>query len=80
MWGNLTERFQISLIKLCSIRSHEMDSGICGAKFNFNIIVAYLLKSRTGEPEKQPLLANGSKITFISTQWPRNKQRNNIRC
>jgi hypothetical protein len=29
--------------------------------------VAYLLKARTVEPEKQPLLANGSE-TFVSTQ------------
>jgi hypothetical protein len=30
--------------------------------------VAYLLKARTVEPEKQPLLANGSEATFISKQ------------
>jgi hypothetical protein len=30
--------------------------------------VAYLLKARTVEPEKQPLLANGSETTFISRQ------------
>jgi hypothetical protein len=44
--------------------------------------VAYFLKARTVEPEKQPLLANGSEITFVSRQrgmspflrspnWPR---------
>jgi hypothetical protein len=27
-------------------------------------IVAYLLKARTVEPEKQPLLGNGSETTF----------------
>jgi hypothetical protein len=27
-----------------------------------------LIKSRTGEPEQQPLLANGSEITFVSRQ------------
>jgi hypothetical protein len=32
------------------------------------IIVAYLLKARTVEPEKQPLLANGFETTFISRQ------------
>jgi hypothetical protein len=31
-------------------------------------IVAYLLKARTMEREKQPLLANGSETTFVSTQ------------
>jgi hypothetical protein len=30
--------------------------------------VAYLLKARTAEPEKQLLLANGSEITFYSRQ------------
>jgi hypothetical protein len=30
--------------------------------------VAYLLKARTVEPEKQPLLANGSEATFVSRQ------------
>jgi hypothetical protein len=31
-------------------------------------IVAYLLKARTVEPEKQPLLANGSETTVVSRQ------------
>jgi hypothetical protein len=31
--------------------------------------VAYLLKARTVEPEKQLLLANSSETTFISMQW-----------
>jgi hypothetical protein len=31
-------------------------------------IAAYLLKARTVEPEKQPLLVNGYKTTFISRQ------------
>jgi hypothetical protein len=31
-------------------------------------IVAYFLKARTVEPEKQPLLANGSETTFVSRQ------------
>jgi hypothetical protein len=31
-------------------------------------IVAYLLKERTVEPEKQPLLANGVETTFVSKQ------------
>jgi hypothetical protein len=30
--------------------------------------VAYLLEARTVEPEKQPLLANGSETTFVSRQ------------
>jgi hypothetical protein len=42
-------------------------------------IVAYLLKARTVEPEKQPLLANGSETKFVSRQRPRNRQRNGIR-
>jgi hypothetical protein len=29
-------------------------------------ILAYLLKARNVEPEKQPLQANGSEITFVS--------------
>jgi hypothetical protein len=37
-------------------------------------IVAYFLKARTVEPEKQPLLANGSEITFASRQQQRNKR------
>jgi hypothetical protein len=43
-------------------------------------IVAYLLKARIVEPEKQPLLADGSETTFVSRQGPRNKQRNNVHC
>jgi hypothetical protein len=31
--------------------------------------VTYLLEARTVEPEKQPLLANGSETTFVSRQW-----------
>jgi hypothetical protein len=31
-------------------------------------IMAYLLKGRTVEPEKQPLLTNGSETTFVSMQ------------
>jgi hypothetical protein len=30
--------------------------------------VAYLLKARIVEPEKQPLLASGSETTFVSSQ------------
>jgi hypothetical protein len=29
---------------------------------------AYLLKANTEEPEKQPLLANGTETTFVSGQ------------
>jgi hypothetical protein len=32
-------------------------------------IVAYLLKARTVEPEKQPLLADGSETTFVARKW-----------
>jgi hypothetical protein len=42
--------------------------------------VAYLLIARTVEPEKQPLLANGSETTFISRQQPWNRQQNDVRC
>jgi hypothetical protein len=38
-------------------------------------IVAYLLKARTVEPAKQPLLTNGSETTFVSRQRPRNGGR-----
>jgi hypothetical protein len=31
--------------------------------------VAYLLKAKTVEAEKQPLLVNSSEITFVSRQW-----------
>jgi hypothetical protein len=35
-----------------------------------NYIVAYLLKDRTMEPVKEPLLANGSEKTYVCTQRP----------
>jgi hypothetical protein len=35
---------------------------------SYEYIVAYLLKTRTVEPEKQPLLATGSETTFVSRQ------------
>jgi hypothetical protein len=35
-------------------------------------IMACLLKARTTEPEKQPLLENGSETAFVSRQMPRN--------
>jgi hypothetical protein len=34
----------------------------------YECIVAYLLKARTVEPEKHPLLANGSETAFVSRQ------------
>jgi hypothetical protein len=43
-------------------------------------MLVYLLKARTVEPEKQPLLVNGSETTFVSRHRPRNTQRNNVRC
>jgi hypothetical protein len=45
----------------------------------FNYDVAYLLKAKTVEPEKQPLLVKSSK-TFISRQWPWYKQWNSVCC
>jgi hypothetical protein len=42
-------------------------------------IVAYLLKAKTVEPEKQPLLGNGSETTFVSGKRPRKKHRNYVR-
>jgi hypothetical protein len=45
---------------------------------DFNYDVAYLLKARIVEPEKQPLLVKGSE-TFVSRQRPRYKQCNNVR-
>jgi hypothetical protein len=47
---------------------------------NGKYIVTYLLKAITVEPEKQPLLANGSETIFVSRQRPRNRQQNEIRC
>jgi hypothetical protein len=42
-------------------------------------VVVYLLKARTVEqPEKQPLLVNGSETTFVSRQQLQNKQQNNV--
>jgi hypothetical protein len=43
-------------------------------------IVAYLLRARTVEPEKRPLLVNNSETTFVSRQQPQNKQQNNVHC
>jgi hypothetical protein len=40
------------------------------------IYVACLLKPRTVEPAKQPLLENGSETTFASKQRPRNREWN----
>jgi hypothetical protein len=34
--------------------------------------VTYFLKAITEEPQKWPLLANGSETIFGSNQWPRN--------
>jgi hypothetical protein len=36
----------------------------CDKSRHYNDIVAYVLKARTVEPEKQPLLANGSETTI----------------
>jgi hypothetical protein len=51
-----------------------------------NDIVAYLLKAITVEPEKQPLLENGSGTTFVARQHIHDKrqlnkqQRNGVFC
>jgi hypothetical protein len=37
-------------------------------------IVAYLLETRTAEPEKQPLLVNGSETTFVAGKRSLNEQ------
>jgi hypothetical protein len=47
---------------------------------NLPSTVTYLLKARTVQPQKQPLLANGSETTFVSRQRPLNIQRNGVRC
>jgi hypothetical protein len=43
-------------------------------------IAAYLLKAKTVEPEKQPLLENGSETALVSRQRPRNRQWKDVRC
>jgi hypothetical protein len=43
--------------------------------FSTHGIVACLLKARTVEPEKQPLLANGSETRFVSRQRPFARQQ-----
>jgi hypothetical protein len=46
-----------------------------------NNIVEYVLKKKTTvEPEKRPLLANGSETTFFSRPRSRNRQQNDVRC
>lgn len=45
-----------------------------------NNTVAYLFKVRAADPEKQLLLAKSSETTFISGQWKRNRQQNNVHC
>jgi hypothetical protein len=37
--------------------------------------VAYLLKERAMQPEKQALLVNGSETTFVSRQWGKTGNR-----
>jgi hypothetical protein len=48
-------------------KDYEAKTSINLFQITFHHIVAYLLKARTVEPEKQPLLANGSETTFIFT-------------
>jgi hypothetical protein len=43
-------------------------------------IVTYLLEARTMQPEREPLLANGSEATYVSRKRPRNRHRNDARC
>jgi hypothetical protein len=53
-------QYYLSILSVSKITfSHEI--------FLLNIL-AYLLKARTEESEKQPLLANGSETTFVSRQ------------
>jgi hypothetical protein len=58
----------------------KLNSSRCLIKHFIMNIVAYLLKARTVEPGKQPLLANGSETTLVSRQRPHNKERNSGRC
>jgi hypothetical protein len=62
-------------------KSGFMTTAMCASVNKEHVInnLAYLLKSRTVEPEKQPLLENGSEKTFVSRQRPRNRQFNDIR-
>jgi hypothetical protein len=46
---------------------------------DFISTVAYLLKARTVEPEKQPLLVNGSETTFVLGNG-RETNETNSRC
>jgi hypothetical protein len=48
--------------------------------FTHKTKILWHICSGTVEPEKLPLLANGSETTFVSRQPPRNEQRNNVRC
>jgi hypothetical protein len=41
-----------------------------GSESSDDYTVAYLLKAKTVEPEKRPLLVNGSETTFVSRQQP----------
>jgi hypothetical protein len=52
------------------VNTTEMSKFLFLYNFFFRIIstVAYFLNARTVEPEKQPLLANGSETTFDSRQ------------
>jgi hypothetical protein len=54
---------------MCYLVLHEVGLAVVMQSEGNITIVAYLLKTRTVEPEKQLLLANGSETTFISRQW-----------
>jgi hypothetical protein len=68
---NILRAFYIENLK--KMTGYDIAVTILSASFN---IVAYLLKVRIVEPDKQPLLANGSETTFVSRHRARNRQRN----
>jgi hypothetical protein len=79
------DRGTVHAFALGTEKNHEkpqLSINIFVDPFRTNVLntVAYLLRARTETPEKQPLLANGSETTFVYSQRPRNKQRNNVRC
>jgi hypothetical protein len=73
-YGRNTFPFHLKIFKVYYFKHAVVTTA---AYFN---ILAYLLKAKTVEPKKQPLLANGSEITFVSRQLPKNRQRNDVRC
>jgi hypothetical protein len=56
--------FPISVTSVTHVFTDQLTIIICIPDLNLK----YLLQARTVEPEKQPLLANGSETTFVSRQ------------